>query len=61
VYNVRGELVKTLKNEWLPPGGYSTDWNGTDDGGRAVSSGAYFALISNDRGYRDRIRMILLK
>jgi hypothetical protein len=61
VYNVRGELVKTLKNEWLLPGVYSADWNGTDDGGRPVSSGAYFALISNDRGYRDRIRMVLLK
>jgi hypothetical protein len=61
VYNVRGELVKTLKHGWLPPGVYIASWDGTDDGGRAVSSGAYFALISNDRGYRDRIRMILLK
>jgi hypothetical protein len=61
VYSVRGELVKTLKDEWLPPGVYQVSWDGRDRNGRAVSSGAYFAMISTDRGYRDRIRMVLLK
>jgi hypothetical protein len=61
VYNVRGELVATLKDEWLLPGAYEAAWDGSDRYGRTVSSGAYFALIANDRGYRDRIRMVLLK
>jgi hypothetical protein len=61
IFNVRGELVKTLKDEWLTPGAYQVSWDGRDREGRPVSSGAYFAVISNDRGYRDRIRMVLLK
>ncbi|HMI30795.1 MAG TPA: FlgD immunoglobulin-like domain containing protein, partial [Candidatus Limnocylindrales bacterium] len=61
IYSVRGELVKTLQDQWLPPGAYQASWDGRDGNGRAVSSGAYFAMISTDRGYRDRIRMVLLK
>ena len=61
VYNVRGELVRTLQESWLPAGTYQAAWDGTDQRGRAVSSGTYFAVISNDRGIRDRIRMVLLK
>jgi hypothetical protein len=61
IYSVRGELVKTLKDEWVTPGGYQVSWDGRDQGGRPVASGAYFAMISNDRGFRDRIRMVLLK
>ncbi len=61
IYNVRGELVRTLQESWLPAGTYQAAWDGADQRGRAVSSGAYFAVIANDRGYRDRIRMVLLK
>jgi HYR domain-containing protein/PKD domain-containing protein len=61
VFNVRGELVTTLRDDWVTPGAYEVHWDGKDRMGRAVSSGAYFAVMSNDRGYRDRIRMVLLK
>jgi len=61
IYTVRGELVRTLQDSWLAPGAYQVSWDGTDRMGRAVASGAYFAVISTDRGYRDRIRVVLLK
>ncbi len=46
VYNMRGELVKSLVNGRLAGGQeYVMHWDGTDNGGRGVSSGAYFARL----------------
>lgn len=42
VYNVRGQVVKTIVNDTLPKGNHSAFWNGVDDNGCAVSSGVYF-------------------
>lgn len=42
VYNVRGQVVKTIVNENLPQGSHSVSWKGVDENGRAVSSGVYF-------------------
>jgi hypothetical protein len=52
VFNVRGELVKTIADTWYPKGEHTVAWNGeTQNGGRA-SSGVYYvrtsALGSND-------------
>ncbi len=50
VYNVRGQLVRTLVDGALPPGRREFVWNGTDDTGRPVSAGAYFARCESDAG-----------
>jgi hypothetical protein len=42
VYNVRGQLVRTLVNEEFAVGRHNVIWNGTDMNGRNVSSGVYF-------------------
>ncbi|RKZ19790.1 hypothetical protein DRQ50_01380, partial [bacterium] len=42
VYNVRGELVRTLINGTVAQGEDSIDWNGKDDRGSRVASGVYF-------------------
>jgi len=42
VYNVRGELVKTLINESLAQGEGHVMWDGTNSQGSNVSSGVYF-------------------
>jgi hypothetical protein len=42
VYNVRGELVKTLLNEPVSVADGSVVWDGTNDQGSSVSSGVYF-------------------
>jgi len=42
IYNVRGELVRTLLDEVRPAGAGHVMWDGSDDGGRAVASGVYF-------------------
>ncbi len=42
VYNVRGELVRTLIDEVREAGLNSVMWDGTSDSGASVSSGVYF-------------------
>jgi hypothetical protein len=42
VYDVGGRLIRTLVDRPMPAGTHSADWDGRDDGGRAVASGVYF-------------------
>jgi hypothetical protein len=43
IYNLRGQLIRTLISDAVYPKGESSIiWNGRDDHGRAVSSGRYF-------------------
>jgi choice-of-anchor B domain-containing protein len=45
IFNIRGQIVKTLVNEDKSPGYYSVVWDGTNDSGDAVSSGVYFCQM----------------
>ncbi len=45
IYNLRGELVRSLVNERLPMGSYTLTWDGRDADGQGVASGAYFARL----------------
>jgi hypothetical protein len=61
VYDSRGRQVRTLLQEnWVVPGEYEVRWNGTDDSGRAVASGVYFARLELPGRAMQR-RMTLLK
>jgi len=42
VYNILGQRVATLLDEFLPAGSYHTAWDGTDYRGREMASGIYF-------------------
>jgi len=42
VFNIRGQLIRTLVNELAAPGEYSFFWQGLDDHGEELSSGMYF-------------------
>jgi len=61
VYNVAGQLVRTLVDGFREPGiHHSARWNGTDDRGGQVSSGVYFyKLVTKD--YTQTRKMVLLK
>jgi hypothetical protein len=48
VYNVRGQLVKRLVDEPFERGRHTAVWNGRDESGRLVSSGAYFVRLEAD-------------
>ncbi len=45
VYNITGQLVRTLVKENREPGAYQLSWDGRDRFGRLVPSGAYFYRI----------------
>jgi len=60
VYNVRGQLVKTLVDERKLPGFYSVHWNGTDNENRAVGSGVYYYTIVAG-AYKETKKMLIIK
>jgi hypothetical protein len=46
IYNLKGQLVKTLVNGTLGAGGYHVVWNGNDVLGKQVGSGVYFYRLT---------------
>ena len=60
IFNLRGQRVKTLVDEYHQIGKYNVDWNGTDDNGRKVSSGVYFYQMRVGDFVQTR-RMVMLK
>lgn len=60
VYNLRGELVRTLHEGAFPAGEQSLRWDGRTDGGVAAGSGAYLYRLEVDGQALTR-RMMLLK
>lgn len=60
IYNLRGQLVRTLLDEEKPGGDYTLLWDGTDTGGKAVSSGIYFYKLTAGSSSEVK-RMMLLK
>jgi hypothetical protein len=60
IYNILGERVATLVDEFKPAGSYTTVWNGQTDNGSSVSSGIYFyRLTAGD--YVKSMKMTLMK
>jgi len=60
VYNLKGQLVKTLVNDVKETGDYTEIWNGTDNTGKSVSSGVYFYKMKASN-YTATKKMILMK
>ena len=60
IYNIKGELIKTLMNEQKFPGLYSSKWKGMDNQSKQVSSGTYILDVSAGE-YRNISKIVLLK
>jgi hypothetical protein len=60
IYNVRGQLVKTMFQGRKSPGWYTFVWDGRNNRGGAVSTGVYFARFDDTKTVLTR-KMILLK
>jgi len=60
VYNIKGQLVKTLVNEQQEIGHYIVSWNGKDNSRKPVASGVYFYKMKT-QNYNSTKKMILLK
>jgi hypothetical protein len=60
IIDVHGRLVRTLVDEVMEPGRYRVAWRGDGPGGRAVSSGVYFAELEAGAQMARR-KLVLLK
>jgi len=60
IYNVAGQLVRTLAREELAAGAHTKVWDGRDDAGQRVSSGVYYyKLVANN--FSQTKKMVVLK
>ena len=60
IYNILGQLVKTLVDEEKAPGSYNIIWDGKDEDGNQVTSGIYFYQLKIE-DYCDTKKLILVK
>lgn len=60
IYNLSGQLIRSLVSEHKPAGFYAALWNGRDDGGQAVGSGIYLMRLKAG-DYTSTRRITLLR
>ncbi|MEE9269164.1 MAG: FlgD immunoglobulin-like domain containing protein, partial [Candidatus Krumholzibacteria bacterium] len=60
IYDISGKLVRTLINRRMRSGPHSEEWDGRDNGGRAVASGIYFYRLTAGKKSLAR-KAVLLK
>ncbi len=60
IYNISGEHIITLVNNWQEPGEYKVVWNGKRENGEAISSGIYFIKLKAGNSIKNK-KMILIK
>ena len=60
IYDMKGGVVKTLFNDFLPIGSYEIKWNGLDNNDMAVSSGVYFYKLETQY-FSEVKKMALIK
>ncbi|MCK5051739.1 MAG: T9SS type A sorting domain-containing protein, partial [Candidatus Cloacimonetes bacterium] len=60
VYNIKGQLVKTLVNDVRETGNYTVTWNSRDNSNKTVASGVYFYKMKA-QNYNNTKKMILMK
>ena len=60
IYNIKGQKVRSLVNDFVNRGKHDVVWNGRDHDGRKVSSGLYFYKMTAGK-YQSVRRMVLMK
>ena len=60
VYNIKGQLVRSLVDEALSAGSHKVVWNGTDSRNRRLASGIYYYRLETSNYSKTR-KLVLLK
>ena len=60
IYDLMGRKIKSLVNEKLDPGIYSSNWDATDNMNQPVSGGMYFYQIQAG-DFKETKKIILIK
>ncbi|MCK4695996.1 MAG: T9SS type A sorting domain-containing protein [Candidatus Cloacimonetes bacterium] len=58
IYNIKGQRIKTLVDQYMMKGNHTSVWNGNDDTGQPVSTGIYFSKLR--AGDFQKVRKMLL-
>lgn len=61
IYNIKGQLVKSLVNEELAAGEHNIIWNGRDQSDKPAASGIYFYRLKTASQITETGKCILLK
>jgi flagellar hook assembly protein FlgD len=48
IFNSKGQIIRTLVNEYFSSGNHSITWNGFDENNNQVPSGVYFYQLVTD-------------
>jgi len=59
IYNIQGQLVRTLLDEVREPGEHAVVWDGTTNAGQLVASGVYFYRLTRNGEIRVRKLLVL--
>ncbi len=60
IFNILGQRVTTIMNQFMPAGSHAVNWQGTDAVGNEVASGIYFYRLKTDR-YTETRKMMFMK
>jgi len=60
IYDVTGRLVRTLVNGVKESGNYTVEWDGRDNSGRSLASGAYFVRMKT-KDFNSIKRVLVLR
>jgi len=64
IYNLNGQLIKTIVHEQQHSGSHTVVWNGVDANGKSMPSGAYIyqiRVVAKDNTYNKSNKMVLLQ
>lgn len=61
IYNLQGQLIKTLFTGSLTTGNHTFHWDATNNQGVKLSSGMYFLTISVDEQIQSTFKLILIR
>lgn len=59
IFNVKGELVRTLMSQQMNAGTHMVVWDGKDDGGKLLTSGLYIYTLRINNHEEKRTMMLL--
>jgi hypothetical protein len=60
IYNIMGQKVKVLVNDFMTAGIHTITWDGTNESGQTVSSGVYFYRVATQENVVNK-KMVLMK
>ncbi len=61
IYNVAGQLVRTLQDGVMDVGSHELTWDGSNNLGTSVASGVYFYKLNASDDYENMKKMVLLR